>query len=94
MMAAEIICAAKHTVFQPADDQWRCPGCGATNEHFYIDESAENSNEECGKLHEKDYVVCRKCDYGASGKALAKSMQEKYHYKTCPTCGGKGTVPA
>lgn len=91
---SEVICGAKHTTFQPTDDQWHCPGCGKGSESFAIDENAEGSNDDCVKLHADDTVHCYACEFTASGASLAKRMMKALHRQICPTCKGEGTVPA
>ena len=91
---SEVVCGAKHTQFQPTDEQWLCPGCGANNESFHIDENASDAVEGCEKIHDQDVVHCFKCGYSATGKTLSAKMKKKYNHVTCPTCKGHGTVPA
>ena len=87
-----MICDAKHTAFQPTDEQWVCPKCG-DKENFYIDEPDQEANEECDKLHNNDEVRCDKCGFGASGKTVASKLQKLHHREVCPTCKGAGTIP-
>ena len=42
-------CLAKHTVFQPSDDEWKCPQCGEGMKYFYTEEPLETAAE---GLHE------------------------------------------
>jgi hypothetical protein len=84
-----IICNRKHTKYQPTDEQWRCPNCGAGNESFYIDN--DDSASDCGLLHVDDTIVCD-CGQIWSGKQLAQIMRRIYKngVKRCPHCNGTG----
>ena len=91
-MSNTVICSAKHTAFQPTEAQWRCPKCGADPEFFYIEDPDESSDDDCGKLHEKDTVICNKCEGGWSGKKVANILAKRLHLVPCPTCKGRGVV--
>jgi len=84
-------CTAKHTKYQPTDDEWKCPQCGWA-EHFYIQEPAEFSSDDCGQLHVNDELGCDNCGYGISGKAFASRLQKQKNLVTCPCCKGTGLV--
>lgn len=86
------MCTRKHTKYQPDDEHWRCPKCGAKVD-FIIDND-DVDDEECIKLHEDDCCICEKCDYGASGKVVASALMKLDHQVVCPTCKGKGTIDA
>lgn len=87
-----MICKAKHTILQPTEEQQACPDCGASNDRFYIQEGADNANEECPNLHLKDFLYCQKCDKGLTGESFAKKLRLKLKLIRCPTCRGKGVV--
>ena len=70
-------CTAKHTAYQPKDDEWKCPHCGEDECCFYIDLSAPDSDYDCELIHAEDWIVCGKCDRGWSGATIAKKMQVK-----------------
>lgn len=88
-----VICSAKHTTFQPTDDQWKCPGCGVDFNFFVIENPDEESADGCVKVHVNDEIRCGKCLYAATGKQTAAKLQKVHHHKVCPTCKGAGTVP-
>jgi len=92
MLELKVPCRAKHTKFQPSDEEWRCPRCGADAEYFYIDEPDPDAHVDCSLLHEKDFVVCENCGKGWSGKRVAQMLQKKHDYIICPTCNGKGFI--
>lgn len=90
-------CAAKHTKPQPEGPDFACPKCGTTPSNspvheFFIQDIDEDADSGCELLHERDTVGCSKCDYGASGKALARAVAKAKCLVTCPTCKGKGLV--
>jgi hypothetical protein len=84
-------CSEKHTKFQPADDQWRCPKCGEDNKHFYIEESVGVGD--CEKLHADDYALCMKCEYHGNGTKVANAIAKKCDLVPCEHCKGTGQVP-
>jgi hypothetical protein len=88
----EIHCPAKHTKWQPKEDQWVCPRCGAGKEEFNIEEPDSQAHEECGLLHEFDELRCLRCDYANYGKDFSLYCATTDEYETCPCCGGLGKV--
>lgn len=87
-----LTCPAKHTTFDPTNEQWRCPACNADNSAFWIEDHPENVAEDCPRLHDRDEVVCNSCGDGWSGKVVAKKLMAKFNQIPCPTCRGCGTV--
>jgi DNA-directed RNA polymerase subunit RPC12/RpoP len=85
-------CMAKHTKYQPTDEEWKCPKCGSDNEHFYIEGFTEGSDDDCDLLHDKDEIGCDNCGHGISGKLFASRLQRKHNLITCPHCKGKGLI--
>lgn len=92
-------CNARHTKYQPTDEEFRCPKCGAgPEEGFIIDDSPEDADSDCGLLHEDDCIVCNNCktehhrDTDYSGKSYAALMVKKNNLVPCPHCKGKGLV--
>jgi Zn finger protein HypA/HybF involved in hydrogenase expression len=47
-------CHAKHTVYQPKDEDWKCPKCGANNERFTICDTDASAEDDCVLLHVAD----------------------------------------
>lgn len=84
-------CKAKHTMYQPLDEEWACPKCGETKE-FVVDVRSDGYGEECGLLHNDDDLYCYTCDYRVTGKQFAKKLQNKNKLTTCPCCKGRGLV--
>ena len=86
-------CTEKHAKFQPTDDQWKCPKCGAGNNGgeslFYIDESP---NGDCELLHSEDYIVCVICKSSWTGKRLSTVMVKAMNLEKCPHCAGTGFI--
>jgi len=89
----ETKCIAKHTMYQPTDEEWKCPKCGSGDEHFDIQEPAEFSSDDCVQLHVNDELSCYNCGYGISGKEFASRLQKQKNLVTCPCCKGSGLVP-
>jgi len=94
-----MICNAKHIKYQPTDEEFRCPKCGAgPEEGFVIENPDETAHDACGLLHEKDWIACNNCeteyhrDTFYSGKQYAALMVKKNNLVPCPHCKGKGLV--
>lgn len=90
-------CGYKHTKYQPTDEEWRCPKCGAGFEDksggFVIwDGVSDNEEGECQLLHVDDYLKCQKCGYDCQGKDFAAYVVKKNSLVSCPCCKGKGFV--
>ena len=85
-------CSAKHTAYQPTNDEWRCPKCGAGVEHFTIYDSSESALDDCELLHKDDYLLCTNCNYESSGAAFSKLIMKQINVVECPCCKGKGVV--
>lgn len=84
-------CPHKHTKYQPTDEEWKCPKCGATAVDGFIIEDGPNEDE-CPSLHNDDFIRCSRCDYETSGKAFAAYVMKKNSLVPCPCCKGKGMV--
>jgi hypothetical protein len=93
-------CTAKHTKYQPTEEEMRCPKCGAGLGDFCVDESAPGADEDCGLLHVEDILICygpngAGCDWaGASAQAFASRIAKAKSLVPCSHCKGKGLVPA
>lgn len=85
-------CQAKHTKYQPTDEEFKCPQCGAPGGEFYIAESPDESDPDCTLLHPGDYLACSKCEYGTSAKSFAASLVKKNNLTPCTHCKGTGLV--
>ncbi|MHA1167113.1 MAG: hypothetical protein ACTSRU_04785 [Candidatus Hodarchaeales archaeon] len=82
-----------HTKYQPNDEEWKCPKCGAGVEYFTIYDSVDCVDDvDCCKLHNDDAVFCDKCDYSVSGRDLAKILKNKSNRSECPHCKGTGWI--
>jgi radical SAM protein with 4Fe4S-binding SPASM domain len=92
-VSTDVPCSHKHTPYQPSDDEWRCPNCGADNDHFYIVEPVGDTYN-CPFLHAADEVGCSKCDKGWTGTRLGALLAKRKSVKIekCPTCKGHGFV--
>lgn len=93
---SEKVCTAKHTKYQPTEEEFRCPVCkkGPRDDGLVVDEPAEGGME-CDLLHEEDYLCCYREDCrfeGTSGKRFAAAVAKKKNLVTCPTCKGSGHV--
>lgn len=87
-------CRAKHVKYEPTDEEWRCPKCGAGAGDFYCDTWEEGADEYCELLHESADVRCIMCDYKTTGKAFSALIVKKGNLVKCPCCKGKGFVKA
>jgi hypothetical protein len=90
-------CRAKHTAYQPLDQEFRCLYCGKGPEQGGLiiegnDEVETDAN--CVLLHPGDYFRCYnpECNRDITGKAFAARLAKLHDLIPCPTCGGKGTV--
>jgi Zn finger protein HypA/HybF involved in hydrogenase expression len=92
MTKGKFLCGAKHTLYQPADEEFNCPRCGRKVGDFAIYEPTEGAHEDCPELHDKGVVECIGCGYSTTGRAFAKKLQDVAHQVMCPTCKGKGHV--
>lgn len=94
MPPTKIVCDAKHVKYEPSEDEWACPFCGANGDDFYIDPEPGDdlSNDECILLHETDLIVCNNCEKSIRGKAFSASLVKKKNLVVCPCCKGKGYV--
>ena len=89
-------CPAKHTTYQPKDEDWRCPRCGATSTSdrpFVVEYYPDNVHEDCDLLHTQDSCTCDNCGYEASGSRVAALLAKIDNVETCPCCKGRGVVP-
>ena len=82
-------CTNKHTRYQPSNEEWLCPECGADNNHFWIEDTP---NGDCELIHVDDLIVCSKCGLEKSGNEVIQMMIKKKSLVTCPCCKGKGMV--
>ena len=86
-------CSAKHTRYQPPEDEKLvCRKCG-NSESFWIQEVPEVAHEDCTILHDDDLLYCDKCNFEQSGRAYAAAAARRLNLVTCPCCKGKGMVP-
>jgi hypothetical protein len=85
-------CNARHTKFQPKDEEWKCPVCGSGSDVFYIDDSANGASDECGLLHVHDSVLCETCGRYWAGGTLAATMVKENNLSPCLHCKGTGFV--
>ncbi len=83
-------CEAKHTKYQPTDEEFNCPKCGAKVGDFFKDDPV--GHDECELLHDEDNLCCATCGYGCSGKAFAARIVKAKNLVSCPCCKGKGFV--
>jgi hypothetical protein len=90
MSEAKINCEAKHTKYQPTDEEFHCPKCGAKCGDFFKDDPV--GHEECDLLHDEDNLCCATCGYGCSGRALAARIVKAKGLVQCPCCKGTGMV--
>lgn len=85
-------CLAKHVKFEPPDEKWVCPKCGAGVGDFCIYDTVENADGNCPLTHPGDYIRCMKCDFETSGQAFSNRIKKKLNMVPCPTCKGTGHV--
>jgi hypothetical protein len=91
-------CTRKHTKYQPLDEEFKCPRCGATpnTDLQFIQEPPKTEwgtlDDECTELHDDDMCNCNRCDYGVSGKSFAARLMKQNNLIPCPHCKGRGLV--
>lgn len=85
-------CRAKHTQYNPPPEEFRCPECNAESGVFAVDETAENADPSCERLHAKDGLRCYDCRHEMSGASFARSRAKAANLVPCPTCKGHGMV--
>ena len=85
-----------HTEYQPSDEEWKCPKCGAGAEDgFCIYDPSyceDDGDENCPKLHNDDSIICEECEFSCSGEEFAKMAKEKSTKVKCSHCNGTGWV--
>lgn len=87
-------CNAKHVIFQPNDEQWKCPKCSSDADNgFVIYSSQEDADSDCGLIHPNDEIQCDNCGSLWYGTKLSSILAKKNNVVPCPTCKGKGCVP-
>lgn len=84
-------CTAKHTKYQPTDEEFRCPNCSAEAGIFFVNDCVGEYG--CEKLHKDDDLACESCGYTCSGESFSKRKIKESNLTTCPCCKGKGLVP-
>ncbi len=89
-------CESKHTKYQPADEEFCCPACGAPAGNFCVDSS---TSFDCELIHDEDSLVCfgrdgKRCpkEYCTSGKAFVARLVKEKGLVKCEHCKGKGFV--
>lgn len=91
------LCNARHTDYQPAEKDWRCPRCGAgihgSQEGMVIESCVDDADPNCVKIHPGDEITCHACNHSWSGTILVRALKKRDHVKTCPTCKGSGVIP-
>jgi DNA-directed RNA polymerase beta' subunit len=85
-------CQAQHTIYDPTDDEFFCPHCGAKAGQFYIEEPDILSEEGCTRLHDNDELRCHSCEHTTTGKEFIEKLMLERNFKVCPCCQGKGFV--
>jgi len=87
-------CKSRHTKFQPSESEWRCPRCDADSSSFFIESSADDSDDECNGLHKKDVVECTVCRREWSGQAVSVAIMRKVGVAidACEHCNGTGFI--
>jgi hypothetical protein len=85
-------CKHKKTEYQPNENEWVCPFCGAesTADMEFCVEYSPCDDYHCEALHCGDEVYCSGCDETYTGEKIAKKMMEKKNAKRCPHCDGRG----
>jgi len=85
-----MICTKKHTKYQPADDEWKCPKCGS--EDVFIEDEDEFNVIDCDLLHVSATVLCESCWYAESATKFVNRLIKQKNLCVCPTCKGSGYV--
>ena len=86
-------CPAKHTKYQPADEEWRCPKCSATSaEGWTIYDQDGTQIDGCEKLHNADLLYCEQCSHSETGQVFASRIARQKQLIPCPHCKGTGLL--
>lgn len=93
-------CTAKHTKYQPSEEEWKCPTCGVGAPTFFDDILASEigASEDCSLLHADAVLVCEKCTKNGQGRVdwagtqFARLVQKKTTRVKCECCKGTGWV--
>jgi len=84
-------CKAKHVKYEPTDEEWCCPNCGAGITYFTVWESVSD-DDYCKLVHNNDFCSCENCGYECSGKEVSDFFIKKNSMVPCSCCKGKGLV--
>lgn len=91
-MKNQMTCNTKHTKYQPIDDEWACPNCGANADNGFCN-TDPTGHEDCELLHEEDWLSCENCpEFSIAGKQFAAKIVKNKNLISCPTCKGKGHI--
>jgi rubredoxin len=75
-------CVEQHTVWQPSEEEFRCPVCGAESGDFFIEESVAEEDPAsgtlvCDLLHRDDFLYCDSCGFSCRGEEFVERVNTK-----------------
>ena len=82
-------CKRKHTIFNPSDEEWRCPNCGNIDDFILEDPFSTD----CELLHKDDVISCNGCGCSYTGKQFCDILLKRKNLIPCPHCKGTGLIP-
>ena len=86
-------CTEPHCLFQPTEEEWRCPNCNGDSSVFYISKSKVAPVGLCeDEIHDTDTMTCNSCKKSWKGKELSVLLMKKAGLSVCSHCNGIGLI--
>lgn len=85
-------CKKKHVAYQPTDEEFKCPSCGAKCGDFNLVSQCDDSDIDCDLIHASDHAECDSCGFSISASRFSKDIQITKNLVPCDHCKGTGLV--